>query len=83
MKTIEQLKQEGLLSVRTYNAIVRGMSGSTKYASQRWNSTWNLLKASEYTQLTVKDVFDLFEENEIVRWKGLGSKGLEELKSLA
>jgi hypothetical protein len=82
MKTIKQLREEGTLSYRTYKALVRGMCCDTKLASRRLNGTWNHIDSDEYRELTVKDVFDLFTENEMMKWKGFGPTALNELKGL-
>lgn len=82
MKTIFELKNEGILSTRTYIALVRGITyygGVTvyhKFGSSRFADYPNA------NELTVKDIFDIWSDEDILRWRGLGQKSLNELKGL-
>lgn len=69
-KNIKQLNKEGLLSNRTYNAICRGLSYCTD------------LTNNEIYNLTVKDLFDLYPDYELCRFRNLGKKSFEELEGL-
>lgn len=88
MKSIKELRNEGKISKRTYNVIRQRTLSEINYRFGYKRLTLSDLlnnrevKSNEVTDLTVKEIFDLFGENEMLRWRGLGSKGLSELKSL-
>lgn len=80
MKTIMELKNEGLISTRLYRSLVRGISFDNKFIV-KGNFRWEIDRPNA-NELTVKDIFDLWSEEEILKWRGLGQSCLSELKSL-
>ena len=83
MKTIKELRNEGLLSTRTYNALVRGINLSYLFTG-KVRCFERQITREEIENLTVKDVFDLFTEEEMLnyKWRGFGQSCLNELKGL-
>ncbi len=82
MKTIKELKNEGKLSTRTYHAIVRGAAFDNKYAvikERIGKRDYDRVSAAE---LTVKDIFELWSETEMMHWRGFGPESMSELKGL-
>ena len=85
MKTLLQLRDEGLLSVRLQHTIARNSSRINNlfnYGGRLDHIRGNWISYGEFMQLTVRDLFDLFGEDGIARWYGMGPKRLEELKGL-
>lgn len=80
MKTIMELKNEGLISTRLYRALIRGISFDNKFIV-KGNFRWEIDRPNG-NELTVKDIFDLWSDEEILKWRGLGQSCLSELKSL-
>lgn len=76
MKTIKQLRDERAMSAVLYKGILRNVC----FAMSSYGKS---MYYDEVKNLTVKDVLDMFSESEILRWKGISTKSLEELKSLA
>lgn len=74
MKTIKQLKNEGLISTRLYNALWKGVYFDNKFKVKHNHCDVNAL--------TAKDIVELWTDDEILKWRGLGLNGLKELKSL-
>ena len=81
MKTLEQLKEEKLISIRLYRALIRGITYYSDLSSYGWYVS-KPLRTEEITQLTVKDILELFDESTISKWRGIGEKSLNELKGL-
>ena len=81
MKTLEQLKEEKLISIRLYRALIRGIAYYSDLSSYGWYAS-NPLRKEEITQLTIKDILELFDESTISKWRGIGEKSLNELKGL-
>ena len=79
MKNIKQLKDEGLMSKRLYNTLIRG--DHWKYTFRNSHLRWDINKP-DVTKLTPKDICELWTDKELLRWRGLGQGLLEELKSL-
>ena len=63
MKTIKELVNEKNMSVRLYNALIR-------------NITWEI-EYSEAVNLTVRDIFELWTEEEMLKWRAFGQKCLK------
>lgn len=82
MKTIRELKNEGLISTRLYTNLVRGISFDDKYAVIKKYAGWKERDCGNANELTAKDIVELWTEDEIMKWRGMGQKTLEELKSL-
>lgn len=74
MKTIKELKNEGLISTRLYNALWKGVYFDNKFKVG--------YSRSNADTLTAKDVVELWTDEEILKWRGIGLAGLKELKSL-
>lgn len=84
MKTIKELKDEGLMSARLYRALLRGICFDRKFLVIR-RDQWGL-KEFDFpngNELTINDVLELWSEKEILHWRGIGKTSFEELKSLA
>lgn len=82
MKTIYELRNEGLISTRLYNALVRGIAFDSKFAVIRKQIGWKEIDRANANELTVKDIFELWTDEEILKWRGLGQTCITELKSL-
>lgn len=78
MKTLNELKEEGLMSVGLYNSIFRGI-----WYDKYFSGLKPVEISKEIGELTVKDIFDLFGEERILKWRYIGPKKMKELKSLA
>ncbi len=84
MKTLKQLYEEKTISPNAYAAVVRGVL----YDRLGYNCRKDVTRYSddltidEIRELTVKDIFKLFTEEEIRRWAGIGTLTFEKLKSL-
>ena len=81
MKTIRELRDEGLLRARVYHTLLRAMLSDDKFmvrGTYRWE-----INRPNVNDLTPKDIMELWTEQEISRWRGMGAKGFEELKGLA
>ena len=83
MKTIKELRDEGKLSKRTYNTVMRNIRFERDLMSETKLGRQYTVDASEVGNLTAKDVLDLYDESVILRWRGMGLGGLSELKRLA
>lgn len=85
MKTIIELKNEGKISNRVYNAILRHAAIDINYLC-KYKSLDRIcgrtIDTNEVVNLTVKDLFDILGEERIAHWRSLGQKGLGELKGL-
>ena len=80
MKTILELKNEGVISARLYHALIRGITFDDKFKVKgvcRWE-----IDRPNGNDLTPKDIVELWSDEEILRWRGLGQGTLRELKSL-
>lgn len=65
---------------RLYNALLRGI-----YMEINKGSIWyekNHIEMDEVKELSIDDVFGLFSEDQIKRWRGLGSTLYSQLVSL-
>lgn len=82
MKTIRELKNDGLISTRTYNALVRGIRYYGNVTVHKKIGLVTLVDYPNGNELTVKDVFDIWSDEDILRWRGMGQRGLSELKGL-
>jgi hypothetical protein len=83
MKTIRELENEGLISSRLRNALIRGIGCDNKFRVKRQNCyRWERNDPANGWELTVKDIFDLWTESEMLRWRGFGLACLNELKGL-
>lgn len=80
MKTIRELKTEGLISTRLYGALIRGISFDRKFIV-KGDFRWDIDRPNG-NDLTVKDIFDLWSDEEILKWRGFGQTCLSELKGL-
>ena len=83
MKTIIELKNEGKISNRVYNAILRyaaiDINYICKYKSlDRING--RTIDTDEVLNLTVKDLFDMLSEERIAHWRGLCQKRFKRIK---
>ena len=83
MKTIRELKSEGLISARLYHALIRGITFDGKFDVIHKRCGWKEIDHPNGNELTVKDILELWSDEEILRWRGLGKKALKELKGLA
>lgn len=84
MKTIEELKDEGLISNHLYTSLIRGIGFDEKFMIIRKPNGWKKLYLyPDGNKLTVNDILELWTEKEILHWRGIGKKSFEELKSLA
>lgn len=81
MKTIRELKNEGLISTRLYRALIRGISFDDKF-KVKGNFRWEIDRPNG-NDLTAKDIVELWSDEEIMKWRGMGLTCLKELKSLA
>lgn len=85
MKTIIELRNEGSISSRVYNAILRNAASDINYLC-KYKSLDRIcgrtIDTNEILNMTIKDLFDLLGEDRISHWRGLGQKGLSELKGL-
>ena len=79
MKTIYELRQEGLISTRTYNSVIRGATFDGRFTVK---SKLGYIDFPDINKLTVKDIFELWSEEEISKWRGLGQTAISELKGL-
>ena len=80
MKTIIELRKEGLISTRLYNALIRGITFDDKFTvirSRRWD-----IDRPNGNNLTPRDIIELWSDEEILKWRGMGKTCFEELKSL-
>jgi hypothetical protein len=82
MKTIWQLKNEGLISTHLYITLIRGITYDDKYAVWEKYPGWKVRIEARPNDLTVKDIFELWTDEEIMKWRGMGKKTFEELKGL-
>ncbi len=84
MKTIMELRTEGKLSTRMFNIIARNAVSDINYLMKykRLNRVCYGVELDEVVNMSINDLFDLFGEDRIRHWRGLGPKGLEELKGL-
>lgn len=80
MKTIRELRNEGLISTRLYNALIRGITFDDKF-TVRGTYRWEIDRPNG-NDLTPKDVIELWSKEEICRWRGMGQSTFEELKGL-
>ena len=79
MKTIKELRDEGLMSGRTYRALFRGID-------------WEFMRSNPYMpyqerhelihNVTVEYIFEHWTEAELLKFRNFGAKALEELKGL-
>lgn len=81
MKTIRELKDEGLISTRLYRALIRGITFDDKFKVVNKVFKWDVDRPNG-NDLTVKDIFELWSDEEIMKWRGMGQSSFEELKSL-
>ena len=81
MKTIKELKNEGLISTRLYRSLIRGITFDDKFKVVNKIYKWDVDRPNG-NDLTVKDIFELWSEDEIMKWRGLGSSCMSELKGL-
>ena len=80
MKTINELKNEGLISTRLYTALIRGITFDDKFkvvGNYRWD-----VDRPNGNDLTPKDIVELWSDEEICKWRGMGQGTFKELKSL-
>lgn len=80
MKTIRELRNEGLISARLYNALIRGITFDGKFMV-RETYRWEIDRPNG-NELTPKDIVELWSEEEMMKWRGMGQGCLKELKSL-
>lgn len=81
MKTIRELKGEGLISTRLYSVLIRGITFDDKFKIVNKVFKWDVNRPNG-NDLTVKDIFELWSDKEILKWRGMGQSSFEELKSL-
>lgn len=80
MKTIRELKDEGKISTRLYTTLIRGITFDDKFkvkGTYRWD-----IDRPNGNDLTPKDIIELWSEEEICKWRGMGQGCLSELKGL-
>ena len=82
MKTIRELRNEGILSTRTYNALIRGIRYYGNVTVYKKVGLVTFVDYPNANELTVKDVFDIWSDKDILYWRGMGQRGLSELKGL-
>jgi hypothetical protein len=82
MKTIYELKNEGLISTHLYVSLIRGIANDDKFAVYKDMIGWKERNSASGINLTVKDIFELWSEEEMLKWRGFGQKALSELKGL-
>lgn len=80
MKTIRELRDEGMISARLYNSLIRGITFDDKF-EVRGTYRWEIDRPNG-DDLTPKDIVELWSEEEILKWRGMGQASFEELKSL-
>lgn len=86
MKTIRELRDEGLMNTRLYHGIMRNAADDLNY--QLGYHSWVECRTKgvcndEIQNLTIEDLFDIFGEEHMLRyWRNVGSKWIEELKGL-
>lgn len=82
MKTIRELKDEGLMSARLYHSLINGIAFDDKFRV-RETYYWGINRPNNNgNDLTVKDIFELWAEEEILKWRGMGQSTFSELKGL-
>lgn len=79
MKTIRELKDDGLISTHLYRILLRGVGFDNKYKLVVKHVCADGGNAND---LTVKDIFELWTEKEILKWRGMGQSTFSELKGL-
>lgn len=82
MKTILELRDEGLISLRLYNTLLRAIGRDNKFYVRSKCRLDRINDSVNANELTVTDILELWTEEEIQRWYGMGPKALEELKGL-
>lgn len=80
MKTIRELKNEGLISARLYNSLIRGITFDDKFKVVG-RFKWDVDRPNG-NDLTPKDILELWTDEEILKWRGMGQSCLNELKGL-
>lgn len=80
MKTIRELKNEGLISTRLYHNLIRGITFDNKFMV-RGRLRWDI-DCANGNDLTPKDIVELWSDEEILKWRGMGHGSLKELKGL-
>lgn len=83
MKTLRELKAEGLISGPLYRCIMRGVGFDENWMKTNRFGMRNYIDDKEILDLTPADILDLYDEEYMLRkWRLFGPKKLEELKSL-
>jgi hypothetical protein len=84
MKTLKQLYEAKIISPNAYASVVRGVLYDRLGCNRRKDVVRysDDLTIDEIRELTVKDIFELFTEEEIRRWAGIGTLTFDKLKSL-
>lgn len=80
MKTIRELKDEGLISTRLYHTLIRGITFDDKFMV-RGKFRWEIDGANG-NDLTPEDIVELWSDKEMLKWRGMGQGSLKELKGL-
>lgn len=84
MKTIYELWMEGKIKGNLYSKLVGELP---KVLNREYYGVTFPRKSDDFTrweihELTIKDIFDLFTEEQILKCRGIGRSRLEELKGL-
>lgn len=83
MKTLRELKEEGLISAPLYRCIIRGVKYDGTWMKTNRFGMKDYMTTDELLDLTPADILDLYDEEYMLRtWRLFGPKKLEELKSL-
>ena len=81
METIKELYNEGRLSARAHNAILRNVHWSFSRIIYAYDVAHRV--SHEFADnITIKTLFELYGEDGIKKWKGVGAGVMEELKGL-
>ena len=80
--TIRELRDNGVMSGRLYNSLYRGIKFDDKYAVWANYPGWRERVDVQPGELTVADIFELWTDEEMLRWRSFGPKALSELKGL-
>ena len=81
MKTIKELYNEGRLSARAYNAVRRNVSRYFIRVMSDYSIATNV--GNEFVDhITIERLFEIFGEEHMIKWKGVGKGVMEELKGL-
>ena len=82
MKSIKELRDEGIMNTRLYNCICRGIWWSF-YTRVFYIGINPSISYEEIENFTPDYILSIFDEEEMLNhWRGFGQKSLEELRSL-